>query len=119
MFDETERVELDPGARERLLRVVQACPPGSNGETIAYWLGKVTPVVGNFASATIDEFFAEQIDVLARPYSSEDISFLSGLETEYWRAQSGLEYVVGALLSAEQRESLQNHAGELLNSKEK
>lgn len=76
--------------RDRLMQIFGACPPGSYGYYAQYGLAPFKAVVGSFASATIDEFFASHVQYLKQPFSEQVNDIMSTLETVYWNGRQDL-----------------------------
>lgn len=76
--------------RDRLMQIFGACPPGSYGYYAQYGLAPFKAVVGSFASATIDEFFASHVEWLKQPFSEQVNDIMSTLETYYWNDRQDL-----------------------------
>lgn len=82
--------------RDRLMQIFEACPEGSYGYYAKYGLGPFKGVVGSFAAATIDQFFASQIQFLKQPMSPAINEIMSSMETKYWNSrETWLEWIAG------------------------
>jgi hypothetical protein len=91
--------------RDRLMQIFQACPVGSYGYFAAKGLGPFKSVVGSFAAATIDEFFASQVQWLSQPCCADLNALMSELETYYWdNRQKLVEYLAGKTFSKKMRQ---------------
>jgi hypothetical protein len=91
--------------RDRLMQIFQACPPGSYGYYAQYGLAPFKAVVGSFASATIDEFFASMVQFLKQPFSVPINDIMSTLETRYWNTRKELlDYLAGKTFTKRRRE---------------
>ena len=85
--------------RDRLMQIFAACPEGSYGYYAQYGLAPFKAVVGSFASATIDQFFANQAQFLKQPFSPQVNEIMSTLETHYWNSRADLlEHIAGLFL---------------------
>lgn len=76
--------------RDRLMQIFEACPVGSYGFFAAKGLTPFKRVVGSYAAATIDEFFATQVPWLKQPYCDDLNKLMSELETRYWNNRKEL-----------------------------
>jgi hypothetical protein len=91
--------------RDRLMQIFQACPEGSYGYFASKGLGPFKSVVGSFAAATIDEFFASNVQWLSLPYCDDLNVLMSELETYYWdNRQKLVEYLAGKTFTKKMRQ---------------
>lgn len=91
--------------RDRLIQIFAACPTGSYGYYAQYGLAPFKAVVGSFAAATIDEFFASQVHFLKQPMSAPMNDIMSSLETKYWDSQQDFtDWLAGKTFTKGMRE---------------
>ena len=95
------RIERPLLQRDRLEQIFAACPDGSYGYYASRGLAPFKAVVGSFASATIDEFFASQIHWLKQEFGREVNIIMSTMETRYWNSREDLvEWLAGQTFRA-------------------
>ena len=88
------------GRRDHLEQIFAACPEGSYGYYAQFGLAPFKSLVGNFASATIDEFFASQVHFLKQPMSAMVNDIMSTLETHYWNSREDIiDYIAGRVMT--------------------
>jgi len=91
--------------RDRLMQIFGACPEGSYGYYAMRGLAPFKMAVGSFASATIDEFFASNIEILKQPFSELVNDIMSTKETAYWDSQQQfIDWFAGQRLRKVDRE---------------
>src|SRR5262249_54589742 len=73
--------------RDRLAQVFGACGKGTYGWYAKRGLAPFKAVVGSWGSATIDEFFAKNIQLLNQPFGVLVNDIMSTQETRYWQSQ--------------------------------
>ncbi|MFI2458128.1 hypothetical protein [Streptomyces sp. NPDC019539] len=96
---------VSPGQRGRLLQILEACPEGSYGYYAKFALAPFHAIIGNFAAATIDEFFAANVEYLKQPMSPLVSKILALLETKYWNSREDVvEFAAGQILNEHGRE---------------
>jgi len=106
--------------RDRLEQILLQCPEGSYGYFMSMVLGPVKSVVGSFAAATIDEFFASQIHWLKQPFTGGLAEFLSKAESVYWENEEALvSYLAGQLLSDKTRYVIVTKMAEVWKDRQK
>ncbi|OLR95053.1 hypothetical protein [Actinokineospora bangkokensis] len=98
--------EAEPlGQREYLEQIFEACPEGSYGYYAKSGLAPFKAVVGNFAAATIDQFFASQVHFLKQPMSPQVNDIMSTMETKYWDTrEEAIDFIAGKVLGKAGRE---------------
>jgi len=100
--------------RDRLMQIFGACPKGSYGYYAKRGLGPVKAVVGSFASAAIDEFFAKHVELLTQPFSELVNVMMSTQETHYWDTRKEFtDWLAGQLLGQSDRANVVRWAAEL------
>lgn len=82
--------------RDRLMQIFESCPEGSYGYYAQTGLAPFKGLVGSFASATIDQFFASNVQFLKQQFSTDINEIMSTLETRYWNSRKELmDYIAG------------------------
>jgi hypothetical protein len=93
--------------RDRLMQIFGACPRGSYGYYAYRGLTPFKALVGSYASAAIDEFFASNIELLRQPFTGLVNDIMSTKETVYWNSQQEFtNWLAGQLLGKDGRSNV-------------